>query len=275
MARALGMDFTASAPGIWNDLTPYWFRNHAKRLGLKVIPLFGKLVPGRFVYPLSMALADAFGPRLQNRMRPFPYLERPGRERFLRFSLARFSDLGKSFDIPLIYHGVDQLLNSYAQHGGMVLCSIHLPLTGIMHGALFQLHVPTAAVLNPNSTIKQYVFGHPEAEAPEILETGPSLFFQARTALRDGRAVLVDIDRPYENDTLLLHPGFIRFAALNQTPVFFYASRLSGSHIDVFFSEPHSGEQLADLDACLLSFRTFMSPFVREDVRFCWDSLSQ
>ena len=143
------------------------------------------------------------------------------------------------------------------------------------HEALFQLQVPTAAVLNPDSTIKQYVFGHPEAEAPEILETGPSLFFRARTTLRQGRIMFVDIDRPYEDDTLWLNPAFIRFAALNQTPVFFYASRLSGSHIDVFFSEPHSGERLADLDACLLSFRSFMSPFVREDVRFCWDSLSQ
>ena len=61
----------------------------------------------------------------------------------------------------------------------------------------------------------------------------------------------------------------------SQTPVIFYATRLRGHHIDVLFSEPHSGEQLADLDAFLLSFRTFMSQFVRDDVQFCWETRDQ
>ena len=191
MARALGMVFTAYAPGIWNDLTLYWFRHHAKRLGLKVFPLFGKLVPGRVAYPLSMVLSKAFGPLV-----PYPIIwplfqKRFRRGRLLHFCLATFSGMGKSFEVPFSYHGVDQLLDSHAQHGGVVLCSIHLPLNRSIHGVLLQLQVPTAVVLAQRRANKQYVFGHPKAEAPEALSTGSSLFFQARTALRKGKIVLV------------------------------------------------------------------------------------
>ena len=137
------------------------------------------------------------------------------------------------------------------------------------------MQIQTSVVLLENSTNLQYVFGHPKAEAPEILSKGPSLFLHVRTALREGRVIFVDIDRGGRNGALLLNPRFIRFAALNQTPVLFWGTRLSGRRIEVFFSGPHSEEQLTDADACLHAFRTFMDPFVKDGLEFCWEEWRQ
>ena len=234
----------------------------------QILPWFGA---ARLVYPFSLHLGRTFGFCFQQGDDCSP-ASRDGCGRLIRHCLTEFAQLGKAFDLPIVVQGLDQVASAYSQHRRLVLCSIHLPLNRCLHRALAPLRIPTCVITTAVGAVPPYVLGVPDAPQPTRLFPGPSLYFQVRSALSQGRIVMVEIDRWYRDRTIGLTSGPIEFAARTQTPVLFFATALDrNGDIRVAFSRAHTGTRLENLTECLDSFAEFLRPFVGEQDRFCWE----
>lgn len=251
---------------------PLKLRLFRQMLFHRIFPWFGAGIPGRLVYSSSLTLGRTFGPYFQHGESAQP-MYRDGCSQLLGLFLREFAQLGKAFDLPIVVHGLDQVASAYSQHRRLVLCSIHLPLNRCLHRALAPLRIPSCVITTSVGPVPPYVLGIPDAQQPTRLFPGPSLYFQVRSALSEGRIVITDIDRWYRNRTIGLTSGPIEFAARTQTPILFFATALDrNGEIRVVFSRAHTGAILENRTECLDSFAEFLRPFVGEQDRFCWEN---
>ncbi len=243
------------------------------RLFRRTFPWIAARVPDRLVYATSLALGRSFGSYFQRKDRMPWCLDGYGSAILTNICLCEFSQLGKAFELPLVVLGLDQVAAAYAQHGRLILCSIHLPLNRCLHRALLPLGAPTAVIAGASNIPWPYVHGIPNAPRPKVMSPGESLYFQVRSALSDGRIVMTDIDRWCRQQTIGLTMGPIQFAGRTQTPVQFFATRWDATHrVEVAFSPAYTGEVLQDSTKCLDALDSFLRPYVGDPYQFCWES---
>jgi hypothetical protein len=229
-------------------------------------------VPNRLVYATSLALGRLFGLYFQRR-NSMPWCrDGYGSAKLANMCLGEFTQLGKAFEFPLVVRGIDQVAAAYAQHGRLLLCSIHLPLNRCLHRALLPLGAPTAVIADAGNAIWPYVHGIPNAPRPKVMSPGASLYFQVRSALSDGCIVMVDIDRWCRQQTIGLTICPIQFACRTQTPVLFFATCWDATHrVEVVFSPACASEVLQDSTKCLDALDSFLRPYVGDQYQFCWE----
>jgi hypothetical protein len=239
------------------------------RLFRRISPWVGTRIPDAHIYRVSLGMGRVFGRFVRREGARSDY--RDGCSLVLGLCLREFAHLGRAFDLPLSVHGLDHVVTAYNQHRRLLLLSLHLPLNLCVHRALFPLRIPVTLVTNMARSAAWPVCGIPEVPQPTFASSGPSLYFQVRSALARERIVISLFDSGYKRGTIRLTSGPIQFAARSHTPVVLFASALDpDGAVRLVFSQGLSSDFLQDRGACLDEIATFIRPFVGEHDRFRW-----